>query len=168
MKKRKVIYVYRSEATFRRAFAEGKPIAGFVEATNKACQFKVTFRQSRGFVKQHLNFNDRKGGYRHSLWCAPLELGDVEEEPISDFSEIQKTARLAAVAIPNSYSVGPGKHDSNKYCVLTNWWKLRQRDGSYCLPTLDPTLYGCKRTKEKKADNSIRVVIRNGLETSII
>ena len=166
MMKNKVIYVYRSETTLRRAHVEGKPIAGFVEVVDKAFQFKVVFRQSGGFVKQIVNFNDRKGKYRHSLWCAPLELGGTEE-PISDFSEIQKGARLAAVAIPNSYSIGPGKSESNKYCVLTNWWKLRERDGTYRLPCLDPTLYGCKRTQEK-GDNGADVVIRNGLQTGIV
>ena len=167
MKKRKVIYVYRSETTLRRAFAAGKPIAGFVKVTDSGFQFKVVYRQTGGFVKQLVNFNDRKGGHRHSLWCAPAALGEVEEQVVTDFSEIQNTARLAAVAIPNSYSIGPGKHDSNKYVVLTNWWKIRESDGTYCLPTLDPTLYGCKRT-QRRPGTGVNVVIRNGLQTGAI
>ena len=49
---------------------------------------------------------------------------------------------MSAVAIPLWYIIGKDKPDSQKYCVITNWWKPRSPGGVYQLPTLDPSLYG--------------------------
>ena len=70
---------------------------------------------------------------------------EVEKEDsvpaTQSFADIQG-AQLSALAIPLWYAIGKNHPDSFKYCVITNWWKNRMRDGSYQLPTLDASLYG--------------------------
>ena len=75
----------------------------------------------------------------------------------------------------NKYSVGEDSTDFNKYCVLTNWWKIREKDGEYRLPRLDPGLYGCRSKKEKdptgnfiNANPGVAVTIRNGMEHATV
>ena len=49
---------------------------------------------------------------------------------------------MAALAIPLRYALGEKSEHKNCYCVITNWWKERVRNGGYELPKLDPLLYG--------------------------
>ena len=51
-------------------------------------------------------------------------------------------AKMSWVAIPLWYVVGKKKAESNHYCILTNWWKERNKSGFFALPRLDPNLYG--------------------------
>ena len=48
---------------------------------------------------------------------------------------------MSAVAIPLHYVMGVGHEDANKFCVITNWWKPRQRNGWYFIPSLDVAAY---------------------------
>jgi len=49
---------------------------------------------------------------------------------------------LSAVAIPLWYVLGKEHPDALKYCVLTNYWKVRMSDGWHRMPKLDASLYG--------------------------
>ena len=72
-----------------------------------------------------------------------------ESESIAEtksFADIQSDAGYSAVAIPLWYLLGDEHSDSNKYCVITNWWDYRMQDGSYDQPTLDPSLYKTRRS----------------------
>ena len=81
------------------------------------------------------------------MWCATLIVEDEDEQdlpPLNDDSamkDLQAIAKISAVAIPLWYVLGRDHEDSNKFCVITNWWKNRTKDGSYELPSLDPKLY---------------------------
>ena len=154
MKKNRVIYRYRTENHFLEAMRATKPIAGFVEDIpgpdgTVEPAFKVVYWASKStFVAQQVMFLDRNGSYRHSLWCSKIKPGK-KDEATSEWNQVQSRARLAAIAIPNKCSVGEESTDYNKYCVLTNWWKNREKDGEYRLPRLDPGLYGCRKQKGK-------------------
>ena len=50
---------------------------------------------------------------------------------------------MAAIAIPLRYAVGIHVNDEEGAycCVITNYWKERQKFGRYQLPGLDRSLY---------------------------
>lgn len=75
------------------------------------------------------------------MWCAKIEVQEESVQLTDNFKDIQAAAKLAAVAIPLWYVIGKNHQDSDKYCVITNWWKYRMSDGAYRLPSLDPSLY---------------------------
>ena len=77
------------------------------------------------------------------MWCAPIAVEEEDEKfpPTDNFEELQRIAKLSAMAIPLWYIIGKGKPNSNKYCVITNWWRYRMKNGVYGLATLDPKLY---------------------------
>jgi hypothetical protein len=54
----------------------------------------------------------------------------------------KKESKLSAVEVPLRYGVGDANENSSKYCVITNYWRVRNCSGQYVLPTLDPSLYG--------------------------
>jgi hypothetical protein len=161
--------LHRNETFLDKAILDAKLIAGMVQlSTNawgaKAFEFQVVFcKPVRQHARRKVIFNDKEGVYRHGLWCAPLEVCKEECVPSTLlFSDIQKSACMSAVAIPLRYILDDQKDgkpvkkpkktnvpvphvDRLKYCVITNWWKYRMKDGKYRLPTLDPSLYDAVR-----------------------
>ena len=92
------------------------------------------------------------------MWCADIAVAEQDDPkcPATDkFSDIQSAGKLSALALPLSYLVGTKHPHANKYCVITNWWKHRMKDGWYRLPTLDPTLYGCGKLVQKPVNNAL-------------
>ena len=127
------------------AIAELKPIAGLVEMedtpTGEMPVFKVVHRRPvKTLVRRSLLFEDDKGTNFHGLWCADIQL-EEEGIPAASLSEVQSKARLSAVAIPLWYVLGKNSANATKYCVITNWWKYRMKNGTYCLPKLEPEMY---------------------------
>jgi hypothetical protein len=150
MTKTKTIYVYRNEKHLNDAVAASKPLAGVVEVkTNGSTgetsfEFQIIFRKPvKQFARRKVVFNDVEGMAFHGLWWAGIQVEQEEESvPSTDnFTDIQSAAKLSAIAIPLRYVIGHEKANSNKYCVITNWWKERMSDGGYRLPTLDASLY---------------------------
>jgi hypothetical protein len=128
-----------------------KPISGIVAVEQladgkTAFEFQVVFRKPvKQLARRKVVFNDKQGVYFNGLWCAPLTVEDEDEmelPPLNDTKELQGIAKISAVAIPLRYILGQGHKDSNKFCVITNWWKYRSNRGTYELPTLDSKLYG--------------------------
>lgn len=147
MWKKKTVYIYPSEVAVKEALSSTKPMAGMVVLTeddeSTGFEFQIVFRKPKKlFGRFVLNFNDQKGIMFHGQWCADLSLG-AELDTIEGLSNVISMAKMAAVALPLKYVVdnrdkeGKGK----KYCVVTNWWKVRMRNGRYNLPRLDHTLY---------------------------
>lgn len=126
-----------------------KPLPGIVkvsksdDAQGTQFEFQVLYRKPVSqFARRRVTFDDNKGILFHGLWCAPLTVEESESvPPTQSFSDIQSDAGYSAVALPLWYLLGDHHKDSNKYCVITNWWHYRMQDGSYKLPTLEPTLY---------------------------
>ena len=151
MTKKRTIYIYRNERQMNEAITAKKPLAGIVEVTKDtntgktAFKFKLVFRKPvKQFACREVDFDDCNGIHFHGLWCAvPTVKNDIVYST-SSFGDIQAMSKLAAVAIPLRYVLGNDHPDSNKYCVITNWWKYRMSDGWYRLPTLDATLYGAQ------------------------
>jgi hypothetical protein len=148
MTKTKTIYIFRNENHLNESVANRKPLAGVVEVTTlpsgeTAFEFQMIFRKPvKLFARRKVLFNDEAGINFHGLWWAEIEVEATESiQSTAKFSDIQLSAKLSAVAIPLCYIIGREKADSNKYCVITNWWKERVSNGSYSLPTLDASLY---------------------------
>ena len=147
MTKKKIFYVYRNEQQLDQAVAALKPLSGIVTVAKKdnatIFEFKLIFRKPvKSFAQKTVNFADSNGIHFHGFWCSEVTVVNSPEQPTKCFSDIQSVAKLAAVAIPLWYVIGKGQPNSNKYCVITNWWKHRMKDGWYRLPTLDASLYG--------------------------
>ena len=147
MAKKKTFYVYRNEHQLDNAVAAVKPLSGIVTVGKKdnttIFEFKLIYRKPvKLFAQKTVNFADSNGIHFHGLWCSEVTVVDSAEQPTKSFSDIQSVAKLAAVAIPLWYVIGKDQPNSNKYCVITNWWKHRMQDGWYRLPTLDASLYG--------------------------
>ena len=78
------------------------------------------------------------------MWFAGIKVDKEHVQVTKSLPDIQQEAKMSAIAIPLWYVIGGGHENSNKFCVLTNWWKERSHNGSYVLPTLDPSMYGWK------------------------
>lgn len=150
MTKTKAFYIYQNENQLNESLSSKKPIAGIVEVNTSAgggttFEFQVIFRKPvKLLARRKVVFNDNKGLTFHGMWCAPITVEEEDEEKVpatKDIKELQEVAKLSAVALPLWYLIGKNKPDSDKYCVITNWWKYRMKDGVYRLPSLDPSLY---------------------------
>ena len=123
----------------------------------KAFEFFTVHRKPvKQFARRRVVFDDKEGLSFHGMWCAKIK---VEEEKVpltSDFTEIQGAAKLSAVALPLWYIIGKNHPDSDKFCVITNWWRYRMSDGTYKLPSLDPELYQSISDKELLAQASTK------------
>ena len=181
MTKKKTIYVYRNKNHLQEAFSKKKPIAGYVEVSQSdgetSFEFQAVYRKPvKQFVRQKITFDDSTGVTFHGLWCARMQMNHRDVQCTNSFSDIQVSAKLAAVAIPLWYAIGHDHPDSNKYCVITNWWKYRMKDGWYRLPCLDESLYRGKYSNTAQKDNDdnhrtntrIKTHFVNGIEVGQI
>lgn len=162
MTKTKTIYVYRNSEQLNEGILSKKPLAGYVEVNissdgKKAFEFFTVHRKPvKQFARRRVVFDDKEGLSFHGMWCAKIK---VEEEKVpltSDFTEIQGAAKLSAVALPLWYIIGKNHPDSDKFCVITNWWRYRMSDGTYKLPSLDPELYQSISDEELLAQASTK------------
>ena len=174
MAKKRTIYVYRNERHLNDAVGAVKPLAGIVEVKKQssgetAFEFQMVFHKPvKQFARRQVTFDDTKGVHYHGLWCADIKVHE-NVQCTQSFTEIQSVAKLAAVAIPLWYVIGKGNPDSNKYCVITNWWKYRMSDGWYRLPALDSSLYAnsykdSRRSPKNQSEPEVNIRIVDGQE----
>ena len=180
MTKKKTIFVYRNKGKLQEAFLKKKPIAGYVEVSQRdgktSFEFHSVHRKPvKQFVRQKIAFDDSTGVHFHGLWCAKIQIDWENVKSTGNFTDIQAAAKLAAVAIPLSYVIGKEHLNSDKYCVITNWWKYRMKDGWYRLPCLDESLYGGQYVNNKQDSahdsstvTSIPMRLVNGMEVGVI
>ena len=147
MSKKKTLYIYRNENQLDEAISAKKPLAGIVEVSKRdgktVFEFELVFRKPvKQFARRLVEFDDSNGVFCHGLWCADISVKEEIVQCTDAFADVQAAAKLAAIAIPLWYILGKQHPNSNKYCVITNWWKYRMQDGWYRLPTLDTSLYG--------------------------
>jgi len=145
MTKKRTIYAYRNEEQLNKAIAAKKPIAGIIQMpTDTSFEFLIVYRKTgKHFARRRVLFADDDGVSINGLWCAKIQIEEEESCPSTgSFSDIQSDAVLSAVIIPLWYVLDKDHQDAYKYCVVTNFWKVRQKDGWYRLPTLDPAHYG--------------------------
>jgi hypothetical protein len=144
MSKTKTIHVYRKEEKVKAAIETKKPLAGIVTYEQGRFEFQIVYRKPvKRFGVRTVQFNDNSGVTFHGMWAAEIAIKDECRE-YAAFKEIQTVAKMAAVAIPLRYVLNTKDPKSGKYCVLTNWWKYRTRNGGYELPTLNASLYGAR------------------------
>ena len=100
----------------------------------------------------------------HGMWYAGIELTEDHVGVTGSQDAIKEEAKMSAVAIPLWYIIGEGKPDSNKYCVITNYWRVCIHNGRYVLPSLDPTLYGGDAPEHQPQPTVVDVVVRDNRE----
>ena len=144
MTKTRTIYIYKKEPSVLNSVDSFKPLAGIVvEKLDKTFEFQMVHRkEGKRFGCRPLLFLDERGEEHCGMWCSNVALNQRVEHVYSDFSDVQKKACMAAVAIPLKCVVEENDPRASKYYVLTNWWKERDRNNNYVFPTLDPHLYG--------------------------
>ena len=168
MFKDKTIYVYRKESVLNDSIAHRKPIAGILQVVTKengakAFEFLTVCRKPvKKFARHLLTFNDAEGVHFHGMWYAPIQVAEQHVQVADRFYDIQESGKMAAVAIPLRYTQ-PGEH-GDKYCVITNWWKVRIKGGDYVLPGLDPSMY----TEGWTDDAPPHVEVRDGHEYAAV
>ena len=77
----------------------------------------------------------------------------------SSVDVIKDAAKMSVVAIPLRYIAGKDNENSNKYCCISNWWKVRSRHGQFVMPTLDPFMYGFTEEQEEEDTVDYRYVL---------
>jgi hypothetical protein len=168
MFKAKTIYIYRSESLLDECIAWRKPIAGLLQtvektdgSNEKAFEFLTVFRKPiKQFAHRVLKFDDSNGLQYHGMWYSPIALCLEHVQVTNHMHDVQHSAKMSAVAIPLHSILGPDHIDASKYCVITNWWKVRINNGHYVLPRLDASLYD----NYDPEDLMSHVAVRNGNE----
>ena len=108
----------------------------------RAFTFYLVFRKpTKLFARRRVDFNDVAGVHFCGLWYAPISVEQEHIQVTNSLNDIKEAAKMSVVAIPMWYIIGKGKADSEKYCVISNWWKVRSITGQYVLPTLDRSYY---------------------------
>ena len=167
MSKDRTIYIYRNKDALESSLKKKAPISGILihdqPNTKQAAEnddgsllhLYLVYRISSKKQKETNNpspfgwfricFDDKNGEERAGLWYAPiLEDPITIENPPESYEGCTHLAKMAAVAIPLSYAGLPKGHESSsKYCVITNWWKERNKYGRFTFPSLDASLYEC-------------------------
>ena len=162
MHKQKTIYVYRNTGLLEAAIEQGKPIAGCVQLEDRPSKsggvkekklvfYTVHRVPVKSFARRELEFLDDDGIHHHGMWYCGVNPHKENVQTTDSFVDIQNDSKMAAVAIPLRYIIRLDKGEEvpedlrNKYCVVTNYWKVRDGTGTYDLPCLDPSLYNFKR-----------------------
>ena len=142
MMKVRTVYVYRTIDVFLEGFNNLLPLAGFLVDAGDKLEMRVAYRQpGRQFGWRSIVFNDESGTQFSGMWWATINHTEVGPEAPVSVEEVKKISKMAAIAIPMHYSIGPDKPDSMKYCVITNWWKQRNMNGNYVLPNIDDPVF---------------------------
>ena len=147
MFKSKTIYIYRNENMLNEAVASKRPISGILEEVTaggkQAFEFRVVLRKPvKLFSRRSVTFQDKEGVHFHGMWYSDISVSDEHIGITGSLEDIKKESKLSAVAVPLRYVVGDANENSSKYCVITNYWRVRIGSGQCVLPTLAPSLYG--------------------------
>ena len=148
MKKARTTYTYKTAQRLEDALELQKPLAGIlVDDGGGTLSFYCLARTSKkktgsplGWRK--ISFLDSSGVTINGLWYTKITASTLSCMGCPrSLDEIKRISRMSAVAIPLHYVMGVGHEDANKFCVITNWWKPRQRNGRYFIPSLDVAAY---------------------------
>lgn len=163
MLKKATIYIYRNEVELKTAINQCKPLAGLLRQKAGGLVFEILHRQPvKQFAHYPVSFVDTSGVTILGMWYAPVKVSvgpcHVASTRPEIIGETDDAVVASAVAIPLWYVIGKEKlsrkkkknekqerPDSRKYCVITNWWKVRFRDDTYDLPRLDSAWYSDNR-----------------------
>lgn len=145
MSKARTFYIYKKRDIFKQALEAAEPISGIlVTREDKSLEFLVVYRNGKQFQWDKIEFDDIHGVSVFGLWYAPISLGETNAPPPNSIKELTKSASMATVAIPLRLGVDPQLLgvdnpmvlNGKKYCVITNWWRERDREGFYSLPSI--------------------------------
>ena len=145
MSKARTYFVYKRESELQQSIDNHEPFAGIlISAEDGSPEMHVLYKKPKSLVRlgwRKVTFDDTQGVLVCGLWYAPISSFEEADSPPVSLKEVTSIAKSATVAIPLRYTFGNNHQDSLKYCVLTNWWRERNRDGKYLLPTLAFELY---------------------------
>lgn len=145
MKKARTYYIYKNKALLEESINKHEPVSGILVSdgpTGIPTMYLVHRDRGKSFGCVKVSFLDNEGIHMCGLWYAPVAFEDTElPAPITNREDITNIAKSATIAIPLRYTLGDTNENSMKYCVLTNWWKERNQNGKYQLPTLPVILY---------------------------
>jgi hypothetical protein len=143
MFKAKMIYIYQTEALLNESITLRKPMAEILQtmetdgSEEKAFEFLTAFRKPvKQFAHRVLKFDDSKGLKYHEMWYSPIDLRLEHVHVTNHLHDVQDAAKMSVVAIPLCYILGADNTHASKYCVITNWWKVRVNNGDCTLPGL--------------------------------
>ena len=133
------------------AVASKQPISGTLEEVmvggKQVFEFRVVLRKPvKLFSRRSVTFQDKEGVHFHGMWYSDISVSDEHIGITGSLEDIKKESKLSAVAVPLRYGVGDANENSSKYCVITNYWRVRNCSGQYVLPTLDPSIKDAVRT----------------------
>jgi hypothetical protein len=157
MSKARTVYVYKKREILQEAVDNKDPIAGIIiKGINQSAELYAIFkRPGKKFGWTRICFDDRGGIQWCGLWYAPFTLKTAMTRPPKNLERIQNIAKMSAMAIPLRFALGKNHPDANKYCVITNWWRERNRQGIYGYPTLDFDRYEDRKQQPASNTNTI-------------
>lgn len=150
MNKARTYFIYKNITAIQDAIDNNKPVSGVLlkAADGGAGMYLIYKKPAKQFGWMTVSFHDDAGVTLCGLWCAPIIFSEAESPPTS-IKQITKLAKMATVAIPLHYTLGRDHDHSYKYCVITNWWRERNREGRYVFPSLAFDMY--RATEETNA-----------------
>jgi hypothetical protein len=157
MSKAQTVYIYKKREILQEAVDKKDPIAGIIiKGINQSAELYSIFkRPGKKFGWTRICFDDRGGIQWCGLWYAPFTLKTAMTRPPKNLERIQNIAKMSAMAIPLRFALGKNHPDANKYCVITNWWRERNRQGIYGHPTLDFDRYEDRKQQPASNTNTI-------------
>ena len=89
-----------------------------------------------------MQFQDNQGVQFNGMWYASILVEEEQQQlTTKSFDDIKAAAKMSVIAVPLRYLIGETDEKSDKFCVISNWWKVRNRLGEYTLPQLDKLMY---------------------------
>jgi hypothetical protein len=149
MAKARTFYVYKTFEILQSAMDNLEPISGIVVGKEDSLlEMLVVYRTAGNLAWKKINFSDDSGIYIFGMWYALISMSETEIPPPTSMGQLVKETHMSTMAIPLRYGVSR-KHMTaahSKYCVITNWWRERNCEGKYVLPTLAFDYYADKQT----------------------
>ena len=146
MRKARTFYIYKNKRDLETSLDNHEPVSGIVlkSAVDGSPVMYVVYKApNKSFGWSIATFNDKEGVEVCGLWYSPVTFKEDGSPPTS-VEKIKKLAKMSSMAIPLRYTHGDHNNDSFKYCVITNWWRERNRRGYYVLPSLPFDFYADK------------------------
>jgi hypothetical protein len=136
-----------------------------MEVMKKLFEFLTVFCKAvKQFAHCVLKFDDSKGLLYHGMWYSPIDVRLEHVQVTNHMHDVQDATKMSAVVIP-LYCVLDADHtEASKYCVVTNWWKVRINNGDYVLPRFEASLRCNYDPMQFESELQPQIEVRDGTE----